>query len=74
MNTQDNDLYEICLLSSQLTEMFAKTISSHKIAFTDWYELMTAPLENACAEYECDLITRMLYAVRQGIVKVVDEV
>ncbi len=74
MNTQNNDLYEICLISSRLTELFAQTISTHKIAFADWYEVMTAPLESDCAEYECDLITRMLYAVRQGLVKVVDEI
>ncbi|HEY9901314.1 MAG TPA: hypothetical protein V6D43_02600 [Candidatus Sericytochromatia bacterium] len=72
MDAQDTDWYEICLISSRLTELFAQTISTNQIAFADWYEVMTAPLENSCAEYESDLITRMLYAVRQGLVKVVD--
>lgn len=74
MITQETDWYEICVISSRLTELFAQTIATHQIAFSDWHEIMTSPLENSCAEYESDLITRMLYAVRQGIVKVVDEV
>lgn len=74
MNAQESDFYEICLISSRITEVFAQAISTHQIAFSDWYDLMTAPLESVCAEYESDLITRMLYAVRQGLVKVVDEV
>jgi hypothetical protein len=72
MNTNNDDWYEHCLLSSRLTELFAQTISTHKITFADWYELMSTPLEKDCAGYECDLITRMLYGVRQGLVQIVD--
>ena len=74
MNTNSEDWFEVCLRSSRLTELFAQTIYTHKIAFADWYELMTAPLEKNCAEYEYTLITRMLYGVQQGLVKIVDEV
>jgi hypothetical protein len=74
MNTSSDDWYEVCLISSRITELFAQTIATHKIAFADWYEVMTAPLEKNCAEYELDLITRMLYGVRQGLVQIVDEV
>lgn len=74
MNTNSDDWSEVCLSSSGLTEVFAQTIATNKIAFADWYEVMTAPLTKNCAEYEFDLITRMLYGVRQGLVQIVDEV
>lgn len=74
MNTNSDEWYEVCLTSSGLTELFAQTIATNKIAFADWYEVMTAPSTKNCAEYEFDLITRMLYGVRQGLVQIVDEV
>lgn len=74
MNVNNDNWYENCLLSGRLTELFTQTISTHKIAFADWYEVMTTPLQEDCADYECDLITRMLYGVRQGLVQIVDEV
>lgn len=74
MNMNNDDWYEICLISSRLTELFAQTTSTQKISFADWQEVMTAPLEKNCAEYEFALITRMLYGVRQGLVQVVDEI
>ena len=72
MNTNTDDWNEVCMNSSRLTELFAQTTSTQKISFTDWYELMTAPSEQNCAEYEFALITRLLYGVRQGLVQVVD--
>lgn len=74
MNISAEDWYDNCLPSCRLTELFAQTIATHKIAFADWYEIMTAPLTTNCAEYEADLITRMLYGVRQGLVKIEEEI
>lgn len=74
MNTNNDDWYEVCMISSRLTELFAQTSYTQKISFADWYEVMTAPLEKNCAEYEFALITRLLYGVRQGLVQVVDEI
>jgi hypothetical protein len=54
-------------------ELFAQGIHTHQISFADWYELMTAPLDNSITKEEEDLIVRLIYAVRQGWVKVVDE-
>jgi hypothetical protein len=34
---------------------------------------MTAPLDNSFTEEDGDLITRLLYGVQQGFLKVVDE-
>jgi hypothetical protein len=66
--------HQICFVSCRLTELFTEVIRSRQISFADWYELMTAPLDNSFSEYEGDLITRLIYAVRHGLVKVVDEV
>jgi hypothetical protein len=44
-----------------------------QVAFLDWQELMTAPLTNSFTQDDEDLITRLIYAVRTGLVKVVDE-
>jgi hypothetical protein len=60
--------------STRLLELFTQGIHTHKISFTDWYDLMTAPLDNSFTKEEEDLIVRLIYAVRQGWVKVVDEV
>jgi hypothetical protein len=49
-------------------------IHNHQISFADWYELMTAPLDRSFTQEDEDLITRLIYAVRKGWVKVVDEV
>lgn len=70
MNTDDWN--EVCMNSSQLTELFAQTTSTQKISFADWYEVMTAPSDQNCTEYEIALIRRLLYGVRQGLVQVVD--
>lgn len=65
--------YKISNNSSKLPELFAKVIHTHEISFADWYELMTAPLDCAFTQEDEDLLTRLIYAVRQGWVKVVDE-
>ncbi|HAA26450.1 MAG TPA: hypothetical protein DCE56_00675 [Cyanobacteria bacterium UBA8553] len=76
MNDTDlqEDSYPVCFVSSRITELFTEVIRSRQITFAQWYELMTAPLDSSFSEYEGDLITRLIYAVRHGLVKVVDEV
>lgn len=74
VNTNNDDWYEVCMISTRLTELFAQTTYTQKITFADWHEVMTAPLETNCAEYEFALISRMLYGVRQGLVQIVDEI
>lgn len=66
--------HQVCFVSCRLTELFTEVIRSRQITFAQWYELMTAPLDNSFSEYEGDLITRLIYAVRHGLVKVVDEI
>jgi hypothetical protein len=49
-------------------------IHSHEISFADWHDLMTAPLDHSFTQEDEDLLTRLIYAVRQGWVKIVDEI
>jgi hypothetical protein len=67
------DLYEVCLLPYTLPEFFAEATYTRQIRFADWHRIMTAPLDNSFTEEDGDLITRLLYGVQQGFLKVVDE-
>ncbi len=66
--------YKDSTSSCRLPELFAKVIHTHEISFAEWYELMTAPLDKAFTQEDEDLLTRLIYAVRQGWVKIVDKV
>lgn len=69
------DLYKASIVSVGITAVFAEVMQTRKISLTDWHEVLTAPLRNLEGEYECNLIliTQLISAVRQEIVKVVDE-
>lgn len=67
------DAHQVCFISCRLTELFNEVIHSRQISFADWYELMTDPLDKSFGQYEGDLITRLIYAVRHGLVEVVDK-
>jgi hypothetical protein len=71
-DNQDADLCPVSPLSSKLTDAFNQVMQTRQIRFADWYELMVAPMDKCFGEYEADLITRLIYGVRRGIVKVVD--
>jgi hypothetical protein len=66
--------YKDSISSCRLPELFARVIHTHQISFADWYELMTAPLDGSFTQEDEDLLTRLIYAVRQGWVKIVDEI
>ncbi len=67
------DLYEVCLLPNTLPEVFAEATCSRQISFADWYRIMTAPLDTSFCQEDLDLINRLLYGVRQGFLKIVDD-
>jgi len=66
--------YKDSISSCRLPELFAKVIHTHQISFADWYELMTDPWDGSFTQEDEDLLTRLIYAVRQGWVKIVDEI
>lgn len=67
-------MYKVSSSSSRIPELFAEAIYTRRISFADWYELMTEPLDDSFTEEDGELLIRMIYAVRQGLVKVVDEI
>ena len=71
---KEADFIDISHANCKLIDLFNQTIDTHQISFTQWYELMTAPLDDANNIYAQDLIPRLLYGVRKGWVKIVDEV
>lgn len=56
---------------SHLALLFADTMQTGQISFTEWYELMTAPLEDALTPEAEDAITRLIYGVRHGLIRVI---
>ena len=64
-------LREISGTSSHLASLFADTMKRGQISFTDWNELITTPLDHTFTPDDEDVLTRMIYGVRHGFVKVV---
>lgn len=60
------------ICSQELLELFTEASQKGQIAFKDWYKLMTAPIVNTLSEEEEDLFGRLIYAVRTGRLRVVD--
>jgi hypothetical protein len=67
-------MYKVITSSSRIPELFAEAIYTRRISFADWYELMTEPLDDSFTQEDGELLIRLIYAVRQGLVKVVDEI
>lgn len=57
--------------SSHLALVFAQTMQTGQITFSQWYELMTEPLDETLSSEAEDAITRLIYGVRHGLIKVV---
>jgi hypothetical protein len=55
-----------------LEELFARSLSSGKITRADCYLLEEALLRGNLSEEHQDIITRILYCVRRGSLKMID--
>ncbi len=64
---------EVSLLPFGIAELFAEVNKSGKITLADRYGLMAALLEDTLAEEDKNAIDRILYSVRKGRLKVVNE-
>ena len=62
--------YKVSLVSP--SELFAEAVQKGQISFITWQKLMADPLISAFSQDDEDVITRLIYAVRRGLVKVVD--
>jgi hypothetical protein len=70
---KNTNLSQVCLLESAITELFAQVFQEGKITLTNCYSLVAALTSPSLSKAEEDLINRLLYAVRRGRLKVVDE-
>lgn len=57
--------------SCNLALVFAQTMQTGQISFSTWYELMTEPLDETLSSEAEDAITRLIYGVRHGLIKVI---
>ena len=70
---ENDNLPQSYLLESAIAQLFAQVNQQGKITLTDRYHLVSALLNDSLSEAEEDLVNRLLYAVRRGRLKVVDE-
>lgn len=64
----------IHLLPTGFSELFAQVTSTGKLSQADRYGMLAALLNGSINPEEMQAIDRILYAVRQGWVRVVDEI
>ena len=57
--------------SCNLALIFAQTMQTGQISFSTWYDLMTEPLEETLSAEAEEAITRLIYGVRHGLIKVI---
>ena len=67
------NLCKVCLLPNAIADLYADVIEDGKITLPNRYGLMASVLDNSLTEEEEQSINRLLYAVRRGRLKVVDE-
>lgn len=68
MNTQ------LCLLQSAISELFVQASCSGNITLADRYGLLAAITQDSLSEEEKHSIDRLLYSLRKGRLKVVDDI
>ncbi len=64
---------QIQLLPGAVSEILAASSTSGVLTRTDRYGLMAAILDETLAEEERNTVNRVLFAVRKGRIKVVDD-
>lgn len=68
------NLCNVCLLPNAIAELSVQVVLEGKITLTSRYGLMASVVDNySLTEEETHTVNRLLYAVRRGRLKVVDE-
>jgi hypothetical protein len=65
---------QVRLIPGAVSDLFAQVSRSGKITLADRYGLMAALLEDSISEEERHSIDRLLYALRRGRMKLVDDI
>lgn len=63
----------ICLLQTGISELFVQASSSGIITLADRYGLLAAMLNESLTEEEKSTIDRILYSLRKGRLRIVNE-
>lgn len=58
--------------SFDFSQLFAQSMKKGQISHSDWYELLITPMDNAFTSDHEEAVTRLIYGVRHGFVKVID--
>lgn len=67
-------LSRVSLLPTAFPGLFAHTIASGVLTLADRYGLMAALLQDSLSDEDLSAIDRLLYAIRQGKVRITDEI
>ncbi len=70
---ENANLPQVSLLESAIAELYTQVFQEGKITLRASYGLKAVLMSPSLSEAEEDLINRLLYAVRRGRLKVVDE-
>lgn len=70
---ENTHLPQVSLLESAIAELFTQVFQEGKITLRASYSLIAVLMSPSLTQAEKDLINRLLYAVRRGRLKVVDE-
>ena len=70
---ENANLPQVSLLESAIAELYTQVFQEGKITLRASYSLRAVLMSPSLSEAEEDLINRLLYAVRRGRLKVVDE-
>lgn len=66
--------FQICPIQYSIAELFAQVSNSGRITLADRYGLMAILLQDCVSQEEINAIDRVLYGIRRGWVKIVDEI
>ena len=58
--------------SFDFSQLFAQSMKKGQISHSDWCELLITPMDNAFTSDHEEAMTRLIYGVRHGFVKVVE--
>lgn len=58
--------------SFDFSHLFAQSMKKGQISHSDWYDLLLTPMDNTFTSDHEQAVTRLIYGVRHGFVKVVE--
>jgi hypothetical protein len=66
-------MFSHCLLPNGLSELFVQVVNTRKITLADRYGLMALLCKESTSDEELQVVNRILYALRQDRIQVIDD-